>query len=328
MATPIFVSAVINFLDPAAFALPVMLSHLAIDPVDHSSPPELASLLRPLRELRDAVLPQLNTWLTPQFLRTHFTLRRQALSERPHTAVTYMLHHADYSHALGNMLSAISAGRAVASTAGSVWVSHLVYWGGGVFAALDPFSLEQLQLERRIARVVSDLLGGTVGGGGGGGGAWQWRAQQPAEWAHNVESFAGQRWSDAADWIASHAATVASAAAAASAVAVASAAAVASAVSAASAAAAAAAPTDTAPRCTAIGAAAGPGVVLLPGVVPPPRCALGGGSRGGGVSSEGGVGSGGGGSRVARGASLPPITAAPAAALSAAAFSAAARAAR
>ena len=129
---------------------------------------------RPLRRL----LRPLNARLTPALLREHCALRPRRWAARPHTLVTHMLWHADNQHAVGNLLAALSAGRAV-SKAASPAVAHLVFWGGGAFAALDPLGLARLQLERRSAQIVAGILApfssrggsGVVGGGGGGGGA-------------------------------------------------------------------------------------------------------------------------------------------------------------
>ena len=131
---------------------------------------------RPLRRL----LRPLNARLTPALLREHCALRPRRWAERPHTLVTHMLWHADNQHAVGNLLAALSAGRAV-SKAASPAVAHLVFWGGGAFAALDPLGLARLQLERRSAQIVAGILApfssrggsGVVGGGGGGGGGKQ-----------------------------------------------------------------------------------------------------------------------------------------------------------
>ena len=180
---------VYHLLDPPAFALPVMVAHLALEPMQSDRPTELAALLWPLRRL----MRPLNRRLTPEQLRAHCALRPSQWRERPYTLVTHMFWHADNSHVIGNLLSALSAGRAV-SEAATPTVAHMVFWCGGAFAALDPLGLAQLQLERRSARVVAGFLSPFAGGSSSGAvpagsaASWEFRPQSPSEWADNVGS--------------------------------------------------------------------------------------------------------------------------------------------
>ena len=152
-----------DMLGAPTFAAPMVAAHLLLEPLDPHSPPEHAALLAPLR----SALAPANDAFRAEWGR-HFArelvLDQKRWAQRPHTLFTHMVVHADNAHALQNLSTALSTGRAVANAAGA-HVAHAVFWGGGAFAAVDPLGLAQLQLERRSARAVAELLAPFSSGG-------------------------------------------------------------------------------------------------------------------------------------------------------------------
>ena len=130
------------------FSAPVAIAHLTIDPLDVSSPRELSDFFAPLR----LYLRPLNDVLTLNIIDQHFVCRKSTLRERPHTAITHMLVQADYWHML---ISCLQSGQSVVGIAG-VPTAQLLLLLGGAVAALDPWNLSALQLERYWAAAFSD----------------------------------------------------------------------------------------------------------------------------------------------------------------------------
>ena len=130
---------------------PVAIAHLTIDPLDVSSPRELSDFFAPLR----LYLRPLNDVLTLNIIDQHFVCRKSTLRERPHTAITHMLVQADYWHMLVSLISCLQSGQSVVGIAG-VPTAQLLLLLGGAVAALDPWNLSALQLERYWAAAFSN----------------------------------------------------------------------------------------------------------------------------------------------------------------------------